>query len=586
MQKYLLLCFGFFLWNSSIKAQIVDRSLVAGFATSTELIVPYGTDKWLIAGLGEPELGAFFRDTLFVSIIGNDGAIVWRKNINLPLSEKHFWHDLLALPDGGMLISFESTLCDVGADVLTIQRLDSQGNLLWQKAGGFVFGTSRPPEKWFLAADGQLLGVAYDQVWKVSTNTGSVLWTAEMQGVLSGDASFFEVVKIPDSEDFFAIGNPTFQHWIKTGPTNAPEYVLYGSLDNNGYYRSLTVGPNATFYSWRNFPESRIERIDLNFDLTTLPIPLIYAGEKDMAVGEQGLYLSESSLGDFKVTRFDLEGENPVSLLPPGNSLSPKAIATNQGWLAIGGEEGSGLPTVTGGYNCTGAWFRAIQELNPLLESLTPNVGVTAIKQHSLIDTTSFPFPPIGPIYNLNGGDFDIEISNFGDIFVNEVSVNVLFKGNQFIQICFNRPAKSIRFFNLNLAPGAATWVNFGDIEAIGQPMIPSEICFWTSSPNEEPDAVHENDRACHPASYTVAIKNPNINQVALFPNPSDDFTELALPEKMEGEPWQIFDAAGRVVSSGVCTAVKTLRLETTLLRSGFYLLRLKNRVGKLVVQH
>ena len=115
---------------------------------------------------------------------------------------------------------------------------------------------------------------------------------------------------------------------------------------------------------------------------------------------------------------------------------------------------------------------------------------------------------------------------------------------------------------------------------------MPGEICFWTSSPNQQPDLFHEDDRLCIPASYTVSVKNPEFVQVAVSPNPADDFVEISFSEGMEGEKWRILDATGRLAATGVCSTSQKIQIETAQLPNGFYWLSLKNQVGKLVVQH
>jgi len=587
MNKFFALALCTLFYIQFTEAQTVERSLSAGYISTAKLVKPYDADKWLVAGRGEPEPGAYFQDTLFVTVIGQDGKIYLRKNLTLPFEELHFFHDILALPDGGILACFESTLCDVGGYKINLQRLDNQGNLIWERAGGFVFCESRLPEKWFFAQDGNLLGAGYDQIWKLDINTGDVFWQAELEGVNNGDISPYEFALIQGTEDFFALGDPDFQVWKQSGNSADPVYVMEGSLALDGYRRSLSADPFGKFYCWQVFPEDKIERIGLDLQLETLPIPLIDFGSIGIAVSQQGLYLTESSSGTNRIQRFDLNGENPINLHSDPNSLNPLSISVNNGLVAVVGEDGSGT-TNWSSYNQTwsGAWFRAFSEAAPAILAEKPDIAVTEIQQLDLIDTASQPAFPFGSLYNLTGGNFKVRVTNLGTVSIDRVGINVSFGFNNYYDICSNRPAKQIQFEQINLASGESAWLNFGNIQAMGQAEIPSEICFWTSSPNEQPDAVHENDRSCHAASYIVATKDPKIAKIAFIPNPADDFTALTLSEMIEGEPWQIFDAAGRIVSSGVCTAGKILRLGTAQLSNGFYLLHLKNRVGKLVVQH
>ena len=570
-----------------VQAQVVERSLTGGFSTSVSLVRPYDPSSWLIAGRGEPAPGATYQDTLFIAVIGHDGQIDLRKNIKAYPSEVHYWHDVLALPDGGILATFESTLCDVGADILTIQRLDYQGNLVWEKSGGFFIGTTRPPEKWFVNIDGDLLGTAYNQIWKVDSETGDVIWKADLEGTANGviSPSFFEI--IPGSEDFIALGNPDFQIWKKTGDPIAPTYILQNSLELPGYRNRLTRGPGGWFYCFQNFPVQQFERFNILLQVETLPIAMGSVDAFSFGVGSEGIFLNERSFSHVnRFRKFDLLGQNEVEYPAPSSWYTFGLIAT-QNWVVFGGTEAAGDTTwdvFSGGpAQSSAAWIRSFPAASPASTFESPNAAVTAVEQQSLIATSSFPG---SSFYNISGGDFRIKVSNLGNTPIQTVSLNTSFNRSEFSIICYYFPAQQKTFSNLNLAPGESIWLDFGDVTAFGQAVIPDEICFWTSSPNEMPDAVHEDDRACQPANYTVAVNDPNIPQIILAPNPADDFTTLNFSENRVGERWQIFDALGRVVAQGICTENSALRLETNALPNGFYLVQVGEQVGKLIVRH
>lgn len=575
------------LFLQTLPAQTVDWSLPVGYSTFASLVEPYGPDKWLIAGRGEPETGAYFQDTLFVAVIGNDGQIHLRKNLTVPIEEVHYYHDLVALPDGGILVAFESTLCDVGGLIISVQRLDAQGNLMWEKTNGFVFGENRPPENWFVAPDGNLLGAAYNQIWKVNTNSGDIIWKAPLEGVDGGTLNPFEFELLPGTEDFFAMGNPDFQLWKQSGDPLAPSYEIEKQLETASYYRYLGLAPNNQFYCWQVFPSDKIVRLGLDFQLDTLPIQMVDYGFVDIAFGNEGLYLTESEAANFRFRRFDMNGENPLNLLSNPNWLNPLAVSAHLGRVAVVGADGYGDSNWgSNNTSCTGAWVHIIEESNPLATTQTADVTMIEIEQNAPIDTASYPLFSSWTIYDLEGGDFQLRIANAGAIPIQEVCLNVTFGYNEYFDICPKKPSKQLCFSNLNLAPGESTWVNFGDVEAQGQAQVPTQICFWTSSPNLQPDAVHENDRFCHPVTYVVAAKEPDFGAFSIAPNPADQFADLTFQEDAQGESWQVFDALGRQMSAGICPGGETLRLETAALPNGFYLFQVKNRVSKLLVQH
>ncbi len=588
MNNYLTRLVFLLISFQNIEAQTVEHSLSAGFVTTADIIKPFDDDKWLLAGRGEPEPGAYFHDRLFVAVIGFDGQIYLRKNLILPSEEVHFLHDVLALPDGGILASFESTLCDVGGYMITVQRLSAQGNIMWSKSGTFSIGGDRPPEHWFLAPDGNLLGAGFDKIWKVAPNSGDILWKADLQGASGGMVSPFEFLPQVGTEDFYAIGNPDFQVWKRAGDSLAPIYVLEKSVELPGYRNRLTPSPLGGFYCVQHFPNDQIEWINPNLEIKVLPITVASELIAGMTASSAGFYLAESP-DNFsnRLRRFDLQGQNPVDLPAPSKWFGPQLLLAHNGQLAIAGTNKTGKEFLGDDIlQGTAAWLRGFPEASPSPVAPTLDVAVTEIKQLHPIKSDPFQISPTMYVYDLMGGDFQVKISNLGDIPINQVCLNTVFSHNLYYDVCFNISAKQKQFYNLNLVPGASLWLDFGDIGAYGQGSAPTEICFWTSSPDEQPDAIHENDRACHPASYTTGVQEHDNQQIALSPNPANDMLDISFSENIGGEKWQIFDATGRLEGMGFCPKGQTMRLETGHLSNGFYLIQVGNSVVKFVVQH
>ncbi|MDX1912666.1 MAG: hypothetical protein SFV22_14335 [Saprospiraceae bacterium] len=568
-----------------LTAQTIERCFSAGFQTTIELIKPYGADKWLLAGAGEPEPGAYFRDTLFVAIVGADGQVHLRKNLNMPTAEIHYWHDIRALPDGGILAAFESTLCDVGADVITVQCLDASGQLRWQMNGGFVFGTTRPPDRWFVAPDGNLLGVAFDQIWKVDPDNGEILYKASLENVVNGSAVANELVIIPGSEDFIGIGDPDYQVWTKSGNPGEPVYILSKELELDGFRKGLTFGSDGNFYSVKYFPDEQLERVDQLLQYQALPsVVLDVDFTQTFTVGELGIY----AFHDGWFNRYDFDGTNPVLIPTVESWIQCRYMTAANGQIVLCGSDRSGWPYHIDppSVQSESGWMRSFSESEPNLADWLPDVAVTAVEQWAEIDTIRYVFPS-GNVYDLSGGAFRVQVANQGVIPVQQLNVNTSFGNNQFFVICYNYSAQQKTFSSLNLAPGESVWLDFGDIQAIGQAELPTEICFWPSSPNQKPDQVRKNDRTCHPATYTVAVKNPVAPAFSLSPAPADTYVEVTFAENPGYTPWQLWDATGKCLRSGTCPdGGGVLRIETAGLPAGFYLFSAGNRAAKLMVQH
>jgi hypothetical protein len=408
----------------NLTAQAIERSFSAGYHSFTRILKPYGEDKWLIAGYGAPEPGVTDRDTLFIAIVGNDGQTYLRKNMTLPATNPnwfvHYWFDIMVLPDGGMLTSFQTTYCDGAFDIVSTQRLDAQGNIVWELLSGGIIGVERLPEQWGISPDGKLIGADGYNVWKLDINTGAILSKVNLEGVSAG----------------FNVSN-SFHH---------------------------------------------------------IPDPSV-------------------------------------------------------------------------------------------VEAL-PNASINEIEQTYALDTAGVNYFSQGYFYNISGGGFKVKLTNSGQSVIDQVNVNVAFRQNNFVGFCFTHSTEQKRFSNLNLPPGESMWLDFGDIQARGQVAVPAEICFWTSSPNDQPDADSEDDFACITSSYTVAVKEPDFPQASLSPNPANAFVDISFSKKMEGEKWQLFDAIGRLLQFGDSPEGQVFRLETKHLANGVYLIRFESTMLKLVVQH
>jgi Secretion system C-terminal sorting domain len=58
----------------------------------------------------------------------------------------------------------------------------------------------------------------------------------------------------------------------------------------------------------------------------------------------------------------------------------------------------------------------------------------------------------------------------------------------------------------------------------------------------------------------------------------------VTLKEEMLNANWRLYDVQGRLVGNGKSDFSKNLEIQVGLLENGVYFLRIKNRVGRLVV--
>jgi hypothetical protein len=591
-KSFIILCCTLLNFQN-LTAQAIERSFSAGYHSFTRIVKPYGEDKWLIAGYGAPEPGVTDRDTLFIAIVGNDGQTYLRKNMTLPATNPnwlvHYWHDIMALPDGGILTSFQTTYCDGAFDIVSTQRLDAQGNIVWELLSGGSVGVERLPEQWGISPDGKLIGTDGHKVWKLEINTGAILSKVDLEGVSSGFNVSNSFYHIPDTEDFFAFGYPSFQLWHKSGSSTFPKYTMVKSLDlpNYYFYHKLVEGSDGWFYFYRE-SEKQFERINYELQHEVLfKLDLLNDFIDYSLSGSNLIYSIHSGTGIYKISQYNIPSKVQSDLLSGGPHRVPWQIATKNGWLALAGVDISRNLSATPEWaRCSAAWLNVFPITNPSVVEALPNASINEIEQTYALDTAGVNYFSQGYFYNISGGGFKVKLTNSGQSVIDQVYVNVAFRRNNFVGFCFTHSTEQKRFSNLNLPPSESMWLDFGDIQARGQVAVPAEICFWTSSPNEQPDADQEDDLACLTSSYTVATKEPDFPQASLSPNPADAFVDIAFSEKMDGEKWQLFDAIGRLLQFGISPNGQVLRLETKHLTNGIYLIRFGGTMLKLVVQH
>lgn len=155
------------------------------------------------------------------------------------------------------------------------------------------------------------------------------------------------------------------------------------------------------------------------------------------------------------------------------------------------------------------------------------------------------------------------------------------------MSICFPTAHLQRKYINLDLAPGASRWLDFGDLALQRQSTLAEEHCFWTSAPNNAPDAHHEDDHYCIPDYFLVDTYAPNEGYFSLLPNPAQAYFRVTAPAATAATEWQLHDATGRLVQRGIYPAGQSeLSVSTVQLPNGFYIFKMKNYAGKLIVKH
>lgn len=565
-----------------LKAQIHDHVLSFGFNTQPHELESLGGGRWLTVARGEPLPGDLYSDSIVAVVFDSGGEILQRIYLPLPVSEVHDILSATRTPDGGFATVIANDLCDAGFHKNTLLVFGKEGTLRWSKQS-----TAMEPQPYLLkmAPDGNLIGILRNQVVKYSTATGQVLWKAMLN--LDGDVPDISDFQFyPGTEHLMAVGHPDLQFWEKTGPDDAPEYHLYHSknLPFSNTARILK-GPGGAYYT---FSSSRLFKVywpDLNYDTVAIFAPWIF----DIEASDSGFYvLSYDKDSTFSyILKTDQAGQITDTLLISRWQTGIK-IALQNDALAVAGVSGSG-PYRDGAnwlpYNALHLWLHT-----RFFSGGTPepdvNVALVAVEQNETLQVTvtqGFPWQP-DKLYRFSGGEFRVQLLNGGNITLDQAAVQIAFDWDYSSGVCIERPAKQIRYTGLGLAPGESAWLDFGDIEAAGQTKVPAQFCFWTSAPNERPDANHDDDIYCH--SAIVVAGELNVDGFSISPNPASDGSWLTLP-KQKQTIGRVFDLTGLFIRQIEIPAGNTrFYLDTSDWENGMYFLEIENRIGKFVVQH
>jgi Secretion system C-terminal sorting domain len=569
----------FIAYSNPISAQIHENSQVFGLNAVAKVLREMPNSAWFVAGESTP-FGA--KDSLYILVYNSDAQVTLRKTLKVPSGERHYIHDALVLNDGGFLIAFESTLCDVVGDQTVLQKLEANGDLAWEKISNW--GESNAlPHKLMLTPDGNVIGHRDGRFSKIDTQNGDVLWTKNVVDQIGGDY-IFDCALLRNTEDILVTINTFLITLVKEGtPTNF-NYVVSNNFNFEPNYPGIirqTDNWIYTFNAYFNFlartnSSGVIDSFPVSgeqiFDFTTKNNQLFWIGRRNngqniaQKTDEQGLVLEEFPIAD--------------------QYLCGQKIASNGGSIAIAGYDGYGPESMLSGeynpyYDVVHSWLRIQKGTNTQITTNNADASITKVIQNTEVESLPFGDPP-NVYYNYIGGDFQVEITNNSQQTLQNVYVNIRHGFNYFSAPCLNRPGTQYYYPNLNLAPGASVLVPFGDILAYGQEAEANNFCFFTSSPNHVPDRNHENDWLCK--QINTATNTPIVENLLIAPNPVLDVCTVTLKEEMLNANWRLYDVQGRLVGNGKSDFSKNLEISLELLDNGVYFLRIKDSIGRIVV--
>ncbi len=217
----------------------------------------------------------------------------------------------------------------------------------------------------------------------------------------------------------------------------------------------------------------------------------------------------------------------------------------------------------------------------PSIVKSNENIALTGVDMISV--TPSYCGNPFLHAY-LYYIQYDITIENRSDSVIQSLFINSQWEPS-WINVygcnlyCYDYQ-KTLNKSNLNLAPGASAILPFSIV--VSSSLSPLPICFWTSTPNGQPDRDPSDDQICFDIPLGLDEINLENNEIRAYPNPTQDITHFIFPENWTNKKidYCISDLTGRKLEMNQCVG-QSLTLSTAHLKEGLYFVVFKMDDGK-----
>jgi Secretion system C-terminal sorting domain len=574
--KHFLLFISFCTFFSASKAQPFEGTYTKAYQTFGQGIKAMSPGHWAVGMRTHPAPNALYQDSLFVLLL--NGLTQAQKEIwiDVPMGELMYISHIFPNNQGNVVLVIEESVCDVGSITRHIFCKDQDGETVWDMNIGLI-DVGQVQNIW-QDPDGNLTFNFYQQLMRINAQTGQVFWDADIDVDLA-------LGFVGNDFDLMALKDGKLQYWRQTGNLPNAQYTLDEEIPADGIQldqiHPLSNGEFLAF-NLNSSSNPRFFSIKKDFNLSIKPLfpDLNLSGVVDyyLISGERLLLLYDN-----KIELRDKTGTLISESEPFAPGLVGKKIALNfDEVLVLGEDHYFPNPTSTDPYEAaTSLWIRGFEL--PSLEgpSLLEDAAIIDVEQSMPVDV----FSSGGglPYLNIAGGRFSVKLANFGENTLQEAYVNV-YPGKSGLPICYEDYAQQRHYTDLGLEPGQSIWLDFGSV--FGQGLTdPSQLCFFSSAPNQWIDRNRDNDHTCF--SYVTSTDLPICTAASRFvlsPNPAEDWLNIALfrEKNYEGLEYQIRSILGPVLISGRIGIEKTLKINLASLPSGRYILNIPTEAAQL----
>ncbi len=571
----------------SMSGQSFEYVFPKGFGSQVLEVKKMTSGAWVLAVKYDFKPSGLFLETLSLIYLDPFGEFEKEVVVVPPYSMERLdflWMDIST--DDEVIIGFAGGDCDVVDLPLNLIKYNADGMELWAKWNMII----PTPDDYYWSKIYGILLAKYEWLYCLSPDDGEIRWQIKfgtdypsLCTILSdtGDILFYENNKIHFAT-LDSIGGQ-LQYVIQQSRTMNFDWPFFQHLQSSSW---------NLLYSYSKTMKG-VVRLNHNLDLK--PFIPIAQEPQQILIDQSSIWVLANQVQNdeylqSQLFQYDTSGALLNIYEPlPRNTWASQIIIEDHIGMAFGayhsGTHFSNIDLLPHAARLQGWLKRA-----PLVEMSTPmdsfNVAITAARQEAEIKIDSTYFGSSFPweyLYSFSGGDFSFEVTNLGTTPVHSLWLNTSFDFSQSFICSFGADAKQIFYPDIDLQPGASTWLHFGDIHADDQVYYPSEFCFWTSGPNITPDLIPEDDIYCN--SFIVPVSEPTTSAFQLYPNPTTGRLLIEIGDGLIEKQWEVFNIAGQPQLSGILRGLAGPHtLDLNELIPGMYFLRLGNDMRKFVI--
>jgi|GEM_PF-3142388 len=203
-----------------------------------------------------------------------------------------------------------------------------------------------------------------------------------------------------------------------------------------------------------------------------------------------------------------------------------------------------------------------------------------------LKDTVHYSVLDLPWHYTINYGRIYVTIANEGVDILNEVTIK--FDEPSCPLFCDGRYQSTWQLENLGIVPGDTAKVFLDSLIFYCIPFFPTNICLWTTGPNNEPDANRSNDFFCKKIDHAISLEEPDFTEpISVFPNPATSEINIHVPTNHNtSQPIviQLINSHGQIVIRQVMSGTQ-YTVNTTGLTPGLYYVAIEQPSRKTLIK-